>query len=250
MIGKKFGRLTVVKQEGQDNFNNKCYECLCECGATKIISGASLRRGATQSCGCLHKERAAAYCARTKKTHGLSQTAEYTAWEGLKQRCLNPANKDYHKWGGRGITVCDEWINSFEQFLSDMGTRPDKHTLDRRDVNGPYSKDNCRWVTHKTQQRNKRSSRYIEHDNQTLCISEWAEILDVQISAVYRGLRAGKNLAEIKEYYKARVLLELTYNGKTQPLKAWATELGIPLRTIRNRLAVNNPIEKVLQNDH
>lgn len=204
MIGKKFGRLTILKQDGKDNAGNKRYECLCECGTIKTISGYHIRQGKIQSCGCLHKERASAYCARTKKTHGLSATPEYHTWESMKQRCLNPNDKDYVKWGGRGITVCNEWIDSFEQFFADMGPRPDKHTLDRKDVNGPYTKDNCRWITHKQQQRNKRTNVHITYNNESRCIAEWIELLGIPSSTMHYKLRVGKSLDTIINEHKKK----------------------------------------------
>ncbi len=133
--------------------------------------------GATRSCGCL------------RRTHGLIQTREYGAWEGLRNRCNNPTNHAYRRYGGRGIKVCERW-DSFENFLADMGPSPDGMSIDRIDNNGPYSPENCKWSTSKEQNRNRRDNRLITYKGQTKCLAEWAE--STGISADTLGVRLDK----------------------------------------------------------
>jgi hypothetical protein len=160
ITGQVFGRLTVIEEAGKDK--NKCvlWLCQCICGNDVTVRGASLRNGHTSSCGCLRMDRVM----EEVVTHGHciagKKTPEYTVWASMIDRCYNPNKENYPHYGGRGITVCEEWRENFEQFLSDMGTRPSlEYTLDRIDVNGNYCKNNCRWVTRLIQSRNQRTPK-------------------------------------------------------------------------------------------
>ena len=148
LIGKKFGKLTVIKKDTTQvkrNGESIFWICKCDCGKTTSVRSKSLRRGETKSCGCLHGE-----------NHGLRHTKEYNSWAGMKQRCLNPNNEKYPIYGGRGITVCKEWINSFQQFYNDMGSRPsNNHSIDRINNDGNYEPSNCRWSNNTLQSRNR-----------------------------------------------------------------------------------------------
>lgn len=144
----KYAKLTVIKFSHVDKKTRRTFWlCKCDCGNTKIVCGILLKNGNTRSCGCLRTY---------PKTHGMSGTTEHNIWRGITSRCKNRNNKDYHLYGGRGITVCDRWCD-FENFLADMGKRPSKlFSIDRINNDGNYEPSNCRWATAKEQKANSR----------------------------------------------------------------------------------------------
>ena len=153
LTGKKFDRLTVISRAKNTRNGVPQWLCLCSCHKYKIIRGGDLRSGATQSCGCLHKERLQSRVT----THGRTKTFEHRVWTGMKTRCQNIRATGYRFYGGRGITVCDRWDNSFEAFLEDMGVSPSEaHSIDRINSNGNYEPNNCRWATLVEQRQNQR----------------------------------------------------------------------------------------------
>lgn len=161
LIGQVFGRLTVIaegetKRMGAAKNPYRHWVCQCSCGQQCSVVGAKLAAGKTQSCGCLYRE-SIGNLSRTHGETGSKATKEYIAWAAMKARCYNPNGAKYAEWGGRGITVCRQWLGSYETFLADMGRAPSaKHSLDRIDVNGNYEPSNCRWATAAEQGNNKR----------------------------------------------------------------------------------------------
>lgn len=183
--GMRFGRLVVTRRVSGANSRPR-WECFCDCGQECHVDGRSLRGGRQRSCGCLRRE--ASSSAQT--THGLSKSAEFKAWCAIKQRCGNPKTRNFHCYGGRGITVCDRWLHSFETFLEDMGPRPSpKHSIDRRDNDGPYAPGNCRWATRVQQNRNKRNNRRVTIGGETLTVIEWCERSGLQSHVIRNRLR-------------------------------------------------------------
>ena len=193
LVGLNFGKLTVLECLGKTG-KYYYYNCICECGNIKSIERINLMSGHTTSCGCFIKEKNISRCT----THGCAgeelKTSEYRIWNHIKERCNNPKDKRYSDWGGRGITICDEWTNSFDTFLFDMGTRPSpKHSIDRIDNNKGYYKENCKWSTKIEQGRNKRNNVNIFYLGETKCLSEWAEILGLRYWTLYNRIYRGWN---------------------------------------------------------
>jgi hypothetical protein len=121
---------------------------------------------------------------RSHRTHGMSDTVEYRAWQRMKERCCNPNCKQFKHYGGRGVTICDRWVK-FENFIHDMGPRPSGMSLDRINVDGNYEPANCRWATQKDQTRNTRRNAFIEFDGQRKTVGEWAECLGLNYMTLY-----------------------------------------------------------------
>lgn len=155
LVGEVFGRLTVVERAGMRG-TRTLWACFCECGNPHAATTSDLRYGGVQSCGCLLAGRTAKNYRHGHSTRSLGFTRTYNSWRAMIDRCTNPNNIGWENYGGRGITICDRWVNSFESFLSDMGDRPKGLTLDRIDNDGNYNPINCRWATWQEQRSNTR----------------------------------------------------------------------------------------------
>ena len=188
-VGDVFGRLTVMAKVGQRGGRSMC---LCTCGNTKIVKDGALLRGETRSCRCLQSE----LSSKRFLKHGATQggwSRTYRSWQSIFQRCDNPKHPDFDYYGGRGITVCARWRESFENFRTDMGERPEGMTLDRRDNSKGYGPDNCRWATRTQQSRNSRQTKLEEHEPEQirwlvaegLSLRAVAGFFDVSDSLVY-----------------------------------------------------------------
>jgi hypothetical protein len=173
LSGQRFGRWTVIERDLSAPYGAGCHPrwwCRCDCGTMRSIDGPSLSRGMTKSCRCIVSEITTA----RNTTHGGTGTPEYWAWTSMIQRCTNPKIRNYSSYGGRGISVCPEWMD-FATFLADMGMRPSpKHSIERRDNSAGYSKANCYWATKDAQNRNTRQNHKLTYNGQTKTITEWA----------------------------------------------------------------------------
>lgn len=194
LIGNHYGKLTVIA-EAPDRFsasgNKRRYVlCLCDCGNIKEVLPNHLKAGRIISCTCEHNR----ITSQINRTHGATRgerKSEYKIWKGLRQRCLNPKNRAYENYGGRGITVCDRWLESFDFFYADLGARPSpKHSIDREDVNGNYEPSNCRWVLSIIQANNTRKNVFIEYKNVTYTMSQLCELLNLKYDSFKHFYRA------------------------------------------------------------
>lgn len=184
--GERFGRLLVTSADGKGRV------CVCDCGtALRVAHSYQLKSGNTRSCGCLRKEVARATRLRHGATSGRSYTRAYSAWQGMIQRCSNPNNEKWSRYGGRGIQVCERWIHSFEAFLSDMGDPAEGLSLDRIDNDGPYSAENCRWASDLAQARNKSTNRILTAGGVSKTLAEWAVDLGLSRRTIATRLRLG-----------------------------------------------------------
>lgn len=164
LTGQRFGKLTVQSQ-GPNTGKFLRWYCLCDCGNKSLVYASSLRTGNTKSCGCIRNALRGSF----QRTHGEGNgSKEYRAWLGMKARCYRTTETKYRIYGGRGITVCDRWLKSYEHFLADVGRSPTKqHSLDRKDTNGNYEPGNCKWSTAREQMNNVRYNKFIYLPNGT-----------------------------------------------------------------------------------
>ena len=170
--GLRFGRLTAIQPAGKSLKGELLYDCICECGIRKIFFVGNLRSGKSKSCGCNGSRTT---LAQRATTHNKSKTPEYNVWNCMRQRCNNTRNSRYCDYGGRGIKICERWMESFINFLNDMGTRPSPyHTLDRINNNGNYEPSNCRWTIWAVQANNMRSNRVLTLFGKSDTATRWA----------------------------------------------------------------------------
>lgn len=192
MIGKKFGKLTVLEDcEEYDKYGYKIYKCICDCGNITYINSNNLKTGNTKSCGCLKVDRLI--------KHGKYKTRMYRIYNNMKNRCYNEKHRDFHNYGGRGVTICDEWLSDFMNFYkwSIEHGYTNKLSIDRIDVNGNYEPYNCRWTTSKQQANNKRNTIHLTYNGKTQTIHEWADELGVKYTRLYTRYRRKWKTKEI-----------------------------------------------------
>ena len=178
---KIFGKLLAIAPVRADTGAYVTWLCVCHCGNVVTRPSYGLKRIRRHSCGCLGKN----------TRHGATGSREYITWNGMKKRCTNPLAVNFRWYGGRGITVCEAWLNSFDAFYQDMGECPPGESIDRIDNNGSYSPDNCRWTNHKAQVSNKRNNRFITYNGETNTITEWANKLNILSDTIYYRINKG-----------------------------------------------------------
>lgn len=194
LAGQKFGYLTVVeKTNKRSSTGSVMWLCLCVCGKHHEVRSTSLKDGTTKSCGCYFLD-VAKHKGLAKKTHGMTGSRVYASWTNMKDRCLNKNNKKYKDYGGRGITICDRWKNSFENFFEDMGDRPKGYSIERMDVNGNYEPSNCKWANAKEQQNNRRNNLIIEYNFQRYTLQQLCDLLGKNSDKVGQRLKRGDSI--------------------------------------------------------
>lgn len=188
MINNKYGKLTVLSLSPNKSGGNNAYVCVCDCGKEKTVRGTHLKQGLIRSCGCLYKE---AGVNKQKEIGKRNNPKEHKSWSGMIQRCYNIKNKKYYRYGGRGITVCDRWLKSFENFYKDMGDKPSsEYSLDRIDNNGNYEPYNCRWATQKQQANNRSNNRYICYMGINETVGYWEIFLKIPQGTLSRKAKS------------------------------------------------------------
>jgi hypothetical protein len=202
--------------------------CRCRCGTERPVNRFNLAAGKSRSCGC--------GCARVR---GVGRTPEYHAWWSMIDRCSRETHRSYHRYGGRGIAVCDRWIDSFDNFLSDMGPRPSSdHSIDRIDNDGDYEPANCRWATRKQQSNNRCQTILLTIGNETRSVKEWSEVSPVSEDAISARLKDGWSTedAVMTPPRRSGVSLMVTIDGSTRSASEWSALSGTKSNTIRKRL--------------
>lgn len=197
LIGRRFDRLTVVEFVGRDLGGRSRWRCRCDCGGESIADGYNLKSGQVRSCGCL--QRAAAREAVTR--HGMSDSRLYRIWSGMHQRCENQNMPHYSNYGGRGISVCDEWseFENFRNWALSHGYSDDL-TIDRSNNNLNYSPNNCRWADVITQQNNTRKNHHFTYGDETKTIAEWSRCLGIRYSTLWQRISRG-DLDDFERYF-------------------------------------------------
>lgn len=242
LVGQRFGKLVVIKEQERGHRKNRYWLCRCDCGNKRTINQISLCAGYTKSCGCLSSRHSIGV---RSKTHGKTKTPEYRIWSSMKQRCTDKNYSGYYKYGARGIQIDPNW-KSFERFYEDMGNRPSpKHSIERKNNNGHYCKENCRWATAKEQANNTRRSRIIVINSQSKTLAQWSEICHISSSTlrnrIERGMEAKYAIETLPK--KAKIL---RLGNKSQPINLWSKELNIALTTLYSRLLLGWSVRKTL----
>lgn len=198
ITGRRFGRLTVISFDHDDPHRNSYWLCECDCGNKTVVTRGGLTSGNTTSCGCYNRERVS----ESTRTHGLSRTPLYKVWRDMRTRCENENNIAYHRYGGRGIEVCDEWkkFDNFKDWALDAGYNKGL-TIDRVDNNSGYTPTNCRWVDWDTQGNNRSTNHIVEYNGHRHNIMEWAKILGVNYSTLWGRIKRN-DMRDFEKYFK------------------------------------------------
>lgn len=191
LTNRRFGKLTAIKQVGNDKHGCKLWQCKCDCGNTTIVATPSLTSGNTKSCGCLSSENAA----NRNFKHGMKNSRIYYIHQGMKQRCMNPNHHSYKDYGAKGIMVCDEWKNfdSFREWAMSNGYT-ESMTIDRIDNSRGYSPDNCRWISAFKQASNRKSNHYVTWKGETHTLAEWSRITGIRSEKIRYRLKKEMSL--------------------------------------------------------
>jgi hypothetical protein len=199
LIGQRFGRLRVVSVNGSGLRGKTIAQCLCDCGTVKDVAAASLKSGNTKSCGCLSRDTAILVHTKHGESARGKTSAEYRVWAHMLDRCKNPKNARFHRYGGRGIFVCGRW-HKFENFIRDVGHRPSpKHSIERRDNDGNYEPTNCYWATTIQQANNKTTNHNLTFNGTTMTVTRWASKLGIKTSTLRARVKRGWSLSTALE---------------------------------------------------
>lgn len=236
----RFGRLTVIREHGRDKRQHVTWLCKCDCGNYRIVRGYALRSGATKSCGCLRHDT----FLKTFHKHGLTHKRLYNIWSGMKNRCYN-VNEPAYKWyGARGIRVCDEWKDNPVAFCewAECNGYDEHLSIDRKDNNGNYCPENCRWTNMKTQSNNRRNNRRYTYKNKSLTVREWSEatglpykLLQNRLCRNHWSIERALTTPKISEGHKLNNKI-IEFNGEKLCIAEWSRRFNIKYSTLNQRL--------------
>lgn len=228
--GERFGSSVVLSESGRDSSGKIVWLCACDCGAEFKTTGTNLRTGRVKSC----RECSLARVAGAATTHGLTETPEYWVLVGIKDRCLNKNNNRYERYGGRGIKVCDRWLESVEHFVSDMGPRPSsKHSIERIDIDGNYEPGNCVWATLEQQAKNRSNNTQITINGVTKNIQQWSADTGVCRTVILKRMRRGLSGEDLIKKHQRTLI---TVGVVTDTISGWSRRTGIKPATIASRI--------------
>ncbi len=242
LTGKVFGRWSVIHRAPSDSKGQSQWLCRCKCGTKRVMKSILIRRGISRSCGCLKID----LCKKRIK-HGHAQgtiSPTYWSWQGMKKRCNDPKQAAY---GGRGIKVCARWRKSFANFLADMGERPEGKTLDRRNNDGNYTPNNCRWATGKQQGSNKRNNVPVTWKGQTKTIVEWARITGIPQGAIGYRLLHGWSAQDTLTMPVTAGRRLITIGGCTHSVTEWARIKSLAPATVHQRIYRGMSVKEALK---
>lgn len=258
-VGERYGRLTIVEElprtKAKDGHMLRVMRCVCDCGNEKITKYVSLRNRHTQSCGCWWREAPLKHGGSTKDSE---YKRLYHVWCAMRNRCINPDDKNYHNYGGRGIKICNEWLNDFPSFRDwalangyDPEAPQGETTIDRIDVDGNYEPLNCRWTDVETQANNKRDTVSVTHDGETMSVSQWIRRGGTVCKSVYqnrikKGWDKESALFTPTKKWDYRHRRYITYNGESLPMAEWSRRTGLTSYLIHDRLAYGWSIGEAL----
>ena len=201
LTGRLFGRLTAIRRAPNDKNRNTRWECQCSCGSKRNVQAGALKAGIVVSCGCLKAERL--------RTFGLSKHPLWWTYKNMLRRCYNKHDPAFHRYGGRGIYVCQRWINSPQSFFDDMGPKPAGSQIERINNDGPYSTENCRWDTPLQQSNNRRSNRFITYAGKKQTVMQWSRETGINRRTIEQRLNKGLPMSEVLNPVKRRLYLFL-----------------------------------------
>jgi len=243
LVGQKFQRLTVIEDTNRRNNGNVIYRCECICKKETFVTSQSLRSGKRKSCGCLAKEK----IGKLNRTHGESNTRLHGIWKGIKKRCKNKNTKNFKNYGGRGITVCEEWSKSYVTFR-EWALKNGYHEsleIDRINNNGNYEPSNCRWVTRKENNNNRRNSRLLTINGETKRLREWCDLNKISCNTVRKRLNNGWSV-EHPLLFSKRTATKITVDNETRTVEEWAALKKITVVSIYDRLKKGWPVDATL----
>lgn len=242
MENTRYAGVIALRDIGSEKSGDRKWLFACDCGQNFESNGHSVRSGKVISCPTCSAKRSRAGSMK----HGQSESREFATWTDMQTRCYNANTASYKYYGGRGIKICDRWLESFTNFLLDMGVKPSPaYSIERNDVNGDYSPSNCRWATMKEQSRNKRNNRMIEINGVKKLMCDWSEQSGISVTTISLRLKAGVIGQRLLGQSKRDGCLE--FNGVRDTFKGWSKRTGIKSSTIAMRVGKYQwPIEIAL----